>query len=190
MKQRKSERESNLKVWTMTAAAIFIVLGMFAIGRIPKNDELNDVKAEIQTVEKQIDQEKDNQVKHSVYKQNFDVVNAEKKAQDKFLKVVPAIYTKRKLSIQDKEFEAWEKILVGKEGKRFIKDYGDSYGYLKNKSIGIYFGKLMNVKHTKITVVDITISKNKKEITYGWEFDYDLEAQKINSFKEIPVERN
>ena len=39
MKQRIKERESNLKVWTMTATAAVIVLGIFALSRIPKNDE-------------------------------------------------------------------------------------------------------------------------------------------------------
>lgn len=190
MKQRTNKRESNLKVWTMTAATIFIILGLFALIRIPKSDELNEIKAEIQTVEKQINQERNSQVKNSAYKQKFDVVGAEQEAQGRFLKVIPEIYTKRKLSDQEKDFETWKKILPGKEGSRFINDYGDSIGYLKNKSTMVYFGKLENVNHTKITVTDAAISKNKKEIVYGWEFDYNLKTQKINSFKEISIERN
>lgn len=63
MKQRIKERESNLKVWTMTATAAVIVLGIFALSRIPKNDELNEIRSEIQTVNKQIDQERDSQIK-------------------------------------------------------------------------------------------------------------------------------
>ncbi|MCT7690326.1 MAG: hypothetical protein N5837_03850, partial [Lactobacillus crispatus] len=62
MKQRTNKCESNLKVWTMTAATIFIILGLFALIRIPKSDELNEIKAEIQTVEKQINQERNSQV--------------------------------------------------------------------------------------------------------------------------------
>ena len=167
MKQRIKERESNLKVWTMTATAAVIVLGIFALSRIPKNDELNEIRSEIQTVNKQIDQERDSQIKNSAYKQKFDVVGAEKEAQARFLKVIPNIYT-----------------------KKFIRYYGDSMGYLKNKSTMIYFGNLTNVNHTKVTVIDVAISKNKKEITNGWEFDYNLRTQKINSFKEISIEGN
>ena len=190
MKQRTKERESNLKVWTMTATAVVIVLGMFALNGIPKNDELNEIRSEIQTVNKQIDQERDSQIKNSAYKQKFDVVGAEQEAQGRFLKVIPEIYTKRKLSDQEKDIETWKKILPGKEGSRFINDYGDSIGYLKNKSTMVYFGKLENVNHTKVTVMDVAISKNKKEITNGWEFDYNLRTQKINSFKEISIEGN
>ena len=54
MKQRIKERESNLKVWTMTATAAVIVLGIFALSRIPKNDELNEIRSEIQTVNKKL----------------------------------------------------------------------------------------------------------------------------------------
>lgn len=190
MKQRTKERESNLKVWTMTATAAVIVLGIFALSRIPKNDELNEIRSEIQTVNKQIDQERDSQIKNSAYKQKFDVVGAEKEAQARFLKVIPNIYTKRKLSNQAKEFDAWKKILPGRAGEKFIRYYGDSMGYLKNKSTMIYFGNLTNVTHTKVTVMDVAISKNKKEITNGWEFDYNLRTQKINSFKEISIEGN
>lgn len=96
MKQQKKERESNLKVWTMTAGVLIAVLGMFAIARVPKNDELNDIRSEIKTVEKQIVQEKNSQTENSAYKQKFDVVSAEKEARDNFLKVISAIYTKRK----------------------------------------------------------------------------------------------
>ncbi|RVU71226.1 MULTISPECIES: hypothetical protein [Lactobacillus] len=187
MKQQKKERESNLKIWAMTAATLFGVLGIFALARIPKNNELNDIKAEIQTVNKEIAAAKTNQMKNSAYQQKFDVVKAEKDARDRFLKVVPEIYTERKLSNQAKEFARWEKFLPGKQGKSFIKDYGDSYGYLKNKSTAVYFGNLTNVNHTKITVVDVTVSQNKKDVTYAWQFDYDLKLQKINSFKEIAI---
>lgn len=83
-----------------------------------------------------------------------------------------------------------EKILPGRAGEKFIRYYGDSMGYLKNKSTMIYFGNLTNVNHTKVTVIDVAISKNKKEITNGWEFDYNLRTQKINSFKEISIEGN
>lgn len=192
MKQQKKELESNLKVWTMTAGVLFAVLGMFAIARVPKNDELNDIRSEIKTVEKQIVQEKNSQTENSAYKQKFDVVSAEKEARDNFLKVIPAIYTKRKFSEtkQEKELNDFEKVIPGKEGKRFIKDIGDSYGYLKNKSTNVYFGDLTNVTHTKIIVITLVESTNKKEITYGWEFDYNLKTQKINSFKEINIERN
>lgn len=192
MKQQKKELESNLKVWTMTAGVLFAILGMFAIARVPKNDELNDIRSEIKTVEKQIVQEKNSQTENSAYKQKFDVVSAEKEARDNFLKVIPAIYTKRKFSEtkQEKELNDFEKVIPGKEGKRFIKDIGDSYGYLKNKSTNVYFGDLTNVTHTKIIVITLVESTNKKEITYGWEFDYNLKTQKINSFKEINIERN
>ena len=191
MKQQKKERESNLKVWTMTAGVLIAVLGMFAIARVPKNDELNDIRSEIKTVEKQIVQEKNSQTENSAYKQKFDVVSAEKEARDNFLKVISAIYTKRKFSEtkQEKELNDFEKVFPGKEGKRFIKDIGDSYGYLKNKSTNVYFGDLTNVTHTKIIVITLVESTNKKEITYGWEFDYNLKTQKINSFKEINIER-
>lgn len=192
MKQQKKERESNLKVWMMTAGVLFAVLGMFAIARVPKNDELNDIRAEIKTVEKQIVQEQNSQTKNSAYKQKFDVVSAEEEARDKFLKVIPAIYTKRKFSSakQKEEFSAWTKIFPGKEGKNFIKNNGDSYGYLRNKSTNVYFGDLTDVSHTKITVVTLVESANKKEVTYGWDFDYNLKTQRINSFKEINIERN
>ncbi|MCT7797450.1 MAG: hypothetical protein N4R30_03890 [Lactobacillus crispatus] len=96
MKQQKKERESNLKVWTMTAGVLIAVLGIFAIARVPKNDELNDIRSEIKTVEKQIVQEKNSQTENSAYKQKFDVVSAEKEARDNFFKVISAIYTKRK----------------------------------------------------------------------------------------------
>lgn len=176
----------------MTAGVLFAVLGMFAIARVPKNDELNDIRSEIKTVEKQIVQEKNSQTENSAYKQKFDVVSAEKEARDNFLKVIPAIYTKRKFSEtkQEKELNNFEKVFPGKEGKRFIKDIGDSYGYLKNKSTNVYFGDLTNVTHTKIIVITLVESTNKKEITYGWKFDYNLKTQKINSFKEINIERN
>lgn len=192
MRQQKKERESNLKIWTMTAGVLFAILGMFAIVRIPKNDGLNDIKAEIQSIEKQIVQEKNSQTRNSAYKQKFDVVSAEAKARDKFLKVIPAIYTKRKYSSakQKEEFSDWMKIFPGKEGKNFIKNNGDSYGYLRNKSTTVYFGNLTDVNHTKITVVTLVESDNKKEVTYGWDFDYNLKTQRINGFKEINVERN
>lgn len=183
-------QDNNSKTWVYTTWVMVLILGFFVLSHLPNTNELDSINKEIQTLNQKIDNRKSTATSNSPYKDDFNVIQAENKIQTKLIKIVSSIYNKRSIDDEAMQMKKWKKELKGKAGADFLKHYGDSYGYTSNKSTQVYFGDVKDLEHVKVYVITIAESDSKKESTYSWTMDYNLRADKLNSFNEVSVRRD
>ncbi|GFI21172.1 hypothetical protein [Lactobacillus johnsonii] len=182
-KETSNQKALRLTLWILC----FFSLG-FALVNIPRSGDIDGIKQEIKSTNKQIIATRNEAESNSplAATNNFNLIEQEKVANDKLSEGLRTTFggLKTKEDFDHKKDDIQK--LMGKKFTNFFVVYNPDTQYVKNDNVHVYFSNVTNIHNAKIfayTQYQVKKGNESEPLSLGFEFDYDLATQKVNSYK-------